>query len=99
MRKMVVSRVEISRYVITNIPLSRVKQEIEDLIERYGEDAVLEMDTYSLYGDPTVEINVAYKRLETKEEEKHREKVARDRKNRIEKGEKEVYEKLKKKFG
>ncbi|AMO43522.1 hypothetical protein [Pseudomonas phage K4] len=72
--------------------LSTIKTYIEELIEKYGEEAALDFEKDY---DDSIRLYVSYKRLETEAEREAREKA----KARFDEGRRRMYEELKKEFG
>jgi hypothetical protein len=74
--------------------LRYVKQQVEEWIKKYGEEATLEIESQDRWGDNCICIYISYKR-----EEKEAEKVKRKKEEkRLEDSQRMAYEALKKKF-
>jgi hypothetical protein len=74
--------------------LRYVKQQVEEWIKQYGEDATLEIEAQDRWGDNCICIYIGHKREETEKEKAKRQKEEKQ----IEDGQRQHYEALKKKF-
>ena len=76
MRKLINQTFETSRYAPDSVTsannLKELKQIVDDLISRFGEDAGLAFDCYDEYGSNTISQSVYVNRPETDEEYRER---------------------------
>jgi hypothetical protein len=88
---------EVSELDVEYISLRSLRQEIDTLIERYGEDAWVEREDRA-YSDSQY-VAVKTKRPETDEEMHYRISREEDQKKRVDEHNRKLYESLKKQFG
>lgn len=90
----------LDEYTIDGIFLNEFKEYIENLISKYGEDSFFS-DCYETdYGGERIfKFQLTKKRLETDEERNLRIKADKEKKLQKELKDRELYEKLKSKFG
>lgn len=104
--KQIAAKETVERYKFEYVPLTQVKEYVEELIEQYGPDATLEFYVSGdNYWGTSLDIEICFTRTETEEERAKRlarNKQERERRNiaraREAKEEEELYEKLKAKF-
>jgi hypothetical protein len=78
--------------------LKDIRERIDDLIKQYGEDATLNVESVTSYGDTSIEWSISYSREETDKEKSKRIEAEEKQKAAIEKHELDLLNKLQKKY-
>jgi len=81
---------------VRGLSLKDLKESLDDWIQKYGENATLEIDEYY---DGCIQTEICYGRLETDEEEKARIEKELESARRYEAQQRAQFELLKKKYG